>query len=222
MSADLVGSILPAAIAFAVSPVAIVEMILILFSRRARVNGVVFLLVVFVPTVLIPLAGARAYEAAADSSGSTTSAASGWFLLAFAALLAFLALGNWRKRADQTPPAIFAKIEGMGPGAVAFLALGVTVMNPKNLALLLAVGRSLGASQLTGTSLLIAVLAFALLGMAPFLVVVGFGLFGGASAQGMLERWKHTLLAKNRLIMAVVLGVLAAVLVVNGLRAVLA
>jgi hypothetical protein len=49
--------------------------------------------------------------------------------------------------------------------------------------------------------------------------VDGYRLFGGASAELRLNRWKATLLAKNRLIMAIGLGVLGAVLVVKGVQA---
>jgi hypothetical protein len=212
-------AVLPSAIAFAISPIGIVEMILVLFSRRSRVNGIVFLVVVIVPTILIPLAGAKAYDVASDASSSATSTGAAILLVVLAALLLWLALGNWRRRTDPSAPAVFAKIDGMGPGAVAILALGITVANPKNLALLLATGKLLGSSGLTGTELLLAVALFAVLATLPFLVVIGYRLLGGVSAEGRLDGWKATLLAKNRLIMAIVLGALGVLLVIKGVGA---
>lgn len=212
--------VLPSAIAFAFSPIAIVEMILVLFSRRARVNGVVFLVMIVIPVVLIPLVGAKAYQAVADPTTESAAGTGGaWFLLILGALMLLLALANWNRRADASVPKVFDTIEGMGPGAVAFLAIGVTLVNPKNLAMLLAAGQSLGSAGLESGELVLGVLAFAVVATLPFLVVIGYRLLGGAAAAQRLDRWKAGLLARNHLIMAIVLGVLGLVLAGRGLSA---
>jgi hypothetical protein len=59
---------------------------------------------------------------------------------------------------------VFQTISGMRPAAAAFLALGATFVNPKNLVLLLAVGQTRGAAT-SGSALLIGV--FVLLATAP-------------------------------------------------------
>jgi hypothetical protein len=56
--------LLPVALGFALSPVALVEMVLILFSRRALTNGIVFLACIMVPVFGIPFAGAAGQDAA--------------------------------------------------------------------------------------------------------------------------------------------------------------
>jgi hypothetical protein len=58
-----------------------------------------------------------------------------------------VATRNWRNRDDQTAPAVFETIAKMGPGAVFVLALGATLLNPKNLILLLSAGTQTGARQ---------------------------------------------------------------------------
>lgn len=205
---DLVVGLLPAAIGFALSPLPLIALILVLFSRRARSNGPIFLLTLAVPVFFIPLAGGLIGQAAADP-GDTASG--GWFRLVFGVLLLVLAVMNLRKYNDTDAPEVFDKIDGMGVGAVLVLGLTATVLNPKNLALLLAAGEAMQTAELDGAALVTASAAFALLALLPFLAIVGYQLLGGESAARRLTSLKEVLLRNNHKVMFWVTGVLGTV-----------
>jgi hypothetical protein len=192
--------LLPSAVAFAISPIPIIELILVVFSRRARVNGIVFLLTVGVPTFVIPVLGATLVRAATDG-GDGGEGGAGWVKLAFGVLLLLFAVVNLRKYRDEDVPKVFGAIDGMGPGAVFGLAIGVTLVNPKNLALLLAAGETMREASLTTGAMLLAVTAFTAVALSPYAAVIGYQAFGGASAAARLERLKSALLRNNHKIM---------------------
>ncbi len=215
---DALTSVLPSAIGMALSPVPIVAMILALFSARARINSVIFLLGVLIPTLALPFLWASAYSAVEGEDAGTIQTAR-WVLTTVALLLLFAAYRNWTRRSNHEVPAMLTKIEGMGPGAVLMLSLGATVFNPKNMAMLLSAGQSLGAADLTAGELVFGVVVFALVASSPYLAAVAFKLFGGKGASESLDRAKEWLVSRNRLIMAIVLGVFGLVLLTKGLSA---
>jgi len=212
---DVLVGLLPSAIGFAISPISIIELILVVFSKRARINGIVFLLTLAVPLFLLPLLGATAVRAAA--SGSQTQGMNPWIQLAFGVVLLLMALVNLRSYNSTDTPKVFDTIEGMGPGAVFVLAIGVTLFNPKNLALLLSAGNTMRQADLTTGAVFIVSAAFTVLAMSPFLAVVGYQLFGGAKAADRLGLLKQSLLQKNHKIMFWVCGVLGAVFLAQAL-----
>ena len=111
-----------------------------------------------------------------------------------------LGVRNWRNRADTSEPAVLASIAGMGPSAVAFLALGATWVNPKNLVLLLSAGQQVGSTDrpwLWGA-------VFLLLATAPYTLAAAYSLFGGNAAQQRLDGLRAWLVARNRLIMGII------------------
>lgn len=209
-------TLIPTAIGVAVSPAPIIELILVLFSRRRVTNSLAFIITLLVMTALMLSIGGLGGQAA-DGGTSTPSALVGWILAALGALLLVLGVKNWRNRADTSEPAIFAKVSELGPGAVAFLAVGAVALNPKNTVLLLAAGQSIGASD---NPLLIG-LGFTLVATLPYTAAVGYALLGGKTASERLDRMRAWLIRRNRLIMGIVCGLLGLVLVLKGLGAVL-
>jgi threonine/homoserine/homoserine lactone efflux protein len=146
---------------------------------------------------------------AATGSNEGGGGSSGvWIQLAFGVVLLLMAAMNLRKYNDTDAPKIFDTIQNMGPGAVFVLALGVTLFNPKNLALLLSAGETMREASLeTGQIVLVSAL-FTLLAMSPFLAVVGYQLLGGQTAERRLIAMKEALLRNNHKIMFWVTGVL--------------
>ena len=208
--------LLPTAIGFALSPVALVEMVLVLFSRRARTNSLIFLAAIMIAVFVIPFIGASGADAATSSaaSRSTTEAV---VLLIVAALLAVLAWRNYRNRHDASVPAMLGKIDGMGPAAVLVLSAGVTFANPKNLVLLLGAG-AVAAKQGLSTVELAATLA--IFTDHRHLAVHRHGRLPaprGRASQHRLQQCKEWLLRNNRLIMAAVLAALALALASQGI-----
>jgi hypothetical protein len=214
--------LLPAAIGFALSPIALVEMILVLLSKKAKSNGLLFLVCIMIPVFAVPLLGAMGISAASTATESAPAAWVGWLILGFGLLLALMAWNNFKNRHDASVPKVFDTIENMGTGAVMFLSAGVTIINPKNLVVLLGAGSTVAALGLTGSELLLAIAIFTVVATLPFSIIVAYMFLGGEKAAQRVQIWKAWLLSHNRLIMAIVLGLLGLVMIGKGLTAVMA
>ena len=209
---------LPAAIAIALSPTGIIELILVLLSARARLNALVFLASVMVGVFLLPLLGASILSATVTSGTLTaeTNTATAWVLIGLGVLLIPLAFGSFLKRGDPTPPAVFDEITGMGSFAVVVLSLSVVWFNPINALVLLSVGSHAASIHVPVAALLASLAAFTVLATAPFIAVAMFLVWGGERASATLGRIRQRLVDNNRIVMAVVLGLLGVVLVAQG------
>jgi len=210
---ETIASLIPAAIGISISPVPIVELILVIFSRRRVPNTVSFVLTLIVFSAAAVAMGA-AGEKATESSGHHTSTGVAIGLVVLGLLLLLVGVLNWRNRADTSEPKVLQKISGIGPAAAAALAFGAVFVNPKNLVLLLAAGQTIGA--MTAGSKPLVGAAFVLLATAPYTAAAGHALLGGAPANRNLDRARAWLIARNRLIMGVICGLLGALLVVKG------
>ncbi len=95
---DGISEILTFAVGVAISPVAIIALTLMLFSRRARVNGLVFLLGwVLALTVVSGLVYLAANQSDAATNGGTSDTIS-WGKIILGVLFLLLAARTWRKR----------------------------------------------------------------------------------------------------------------------------
>jgi threonine/homoserine/homoserine lactone efflux protein len=207
------------AVVVSVSPFPVIAMILVLFSRAALRNGTAFLVTVAAVALVVPAAVAFAVDASGDDAGGGGSSLKGWALLALGALLLVLARRNWSRRASGKVPAVFDKIAEMGTIGVTTLAMGTTLLNPKNLVMYVSAGAALGALDLEvgPTAGLAAV--FCIVSTLPLWASLAYLAAGGAQASRRLQRLKDWLMHNNKAIMAVVLAVLGGIVIVNGLTA---
>lgn len=217
---DIVSGLVPAAIGVALSPAALTELILVLFSKRARVNGLVFVATLMVSIFAVAAIGAFAMKVTTDDSTDQPSTAKGIVLLVLGVLALLIAWRNWTRRTDTSVPKMFDTIANMGPGAVFVLAVGAVPLNPKNLVMVLAAGAQAAASGETTATVVTALVVFTLLAASPFLVAIGYVLIAGDGAQERLGVVRDWLMSRNRLIMAIVLGVLGLVILGQGWAAV--
>ena len=215
--ATLVGS----AIGFAISPVTLIELILVLVSKRRVVNSIVLTIGIIVLSFVGVMIGVGGAKAVGDtSSGPSTATGIVFVLLAARAAGARgeeleepgRRLGDGHLRQDRRP---------WGPMAVLVLAPGATLLNPKNLIILLSAGQSIGSAS-SGAGVILPALIFVVIATSPFWVATLYALWGGEAAERHLDALRLWLTAKNRLIMAVVLGVLGLVLLAKGISAVVA
>ena len=217
---DIVSGLVPAAIGVALSPAALIELILVLFSKRARVNGLVFVVTLMVSIFAVAAIGAFAMKVTTDDSTDQPSTAKGIVLLILGVLALLIAWRNWTRRTDTSVPKMFDTIANMGPGAVFVLAVGAVPLNPKNLVMVLAAGAQAAASGEPTATIVTALVVFTLLAASPFLVAIGYVLIAGDGALERLGTVRDWLMSHNRLIMAIVLGVLGLVIVGQGWAAV--
>ena len=204
---DAIGATLGYAVGIAVSPIPIAAVILMLFSGRARVNSVSFMIawllgISLVTSVVVLIPGLEAD----DSEPSNTT---GWIKLALAALLLAVGVRQWRTRPgpdeEPTVPGWMAKIDELKPGAAFGLGFLLSALNPKNLLLAVAAGASMGALPLSTGETVGAVAVFTLIAAITVTVpVIGY-LIAGKRLDPTLDHAKAWLIGNNTAVMAVLL-----------------
>jgi len=206
---DAIGATLGYAVGIAVSPIPIAAVILMLFSGRARINSVTFMVawvvgIAVVTTVVVLIPGIEAN----DSESSDTT---GWIKLVLGVLLLAVGVRQWRARPgpDEEPstPGWMAKIDGLRPGAAFGLGFLLSALNPKNLLLAIAAGVSIGALALPTSETVGAVVVFTLIAAITVTVPVVAYLIAGKRLDSTLDRTKAWLISNNATVMAVLLVV---------------
>jgi threonine/homoserine/homoserine lactone efflux protein len=218
---EAIGQMLPAAVGVALSPLPIVAVVLMLVSRRGRVNGPAFVLGWIAGLAVL---GAIVLSASSGADASDGGQPATWvsvLKLVLGALMLLVALKQWRGRprdpSEVTTPKwmsaldTFTPVKAVGAGAL------LSGLNPKNT--LLAIG---GAAAIAGTGIPAGEQAVA---YAIFVVIatVGVGapvvvsLVMGDRSGALLDRLKNWMGANNAVIMAVLLLVLGTKLIGDGI-----
>ena len=218
---NAIGSILPQAVGVAISPVPVIAVILMLFSQRARSNGLAFLggwvlALAVVGSVVLVLAGLGKV-----STGGTPSTLVYVLKLLLGLFFLLLAFRQWRGRPKEGEepemPKWMAAIDALTPGRAFGLAAMLAGVNPKNLALTLAAALSIAQAGGSGAAPWIALVVFIVLASLTVAAPVLYYLFAGQSAEKVLATWKAWLLANNATVMFILLLVLGALAFGQGL-----
>jgi len=216
-----ISEVLPFAIGIAISPIPIVAIILILFSTRARVNGPVFLagwVVGLSAAAALVYALSRAASVGSDSTSSDTTS---WGKILLGIMLLGLARRSWAKRpkAGEEPalPRWMNSVETISPLRAFELALLLSVVNPKNLALLLGAVGGLAQLDLPTDDAVTALAVFVAVASLSIVIPVAYNLFGGEHARANLDDMKVWLTVHNSAVMAVLFLVFGVVLISRGI-----
>ena len=218
---NALGSILPQAIGVAISPIPIIAVILMLFSKRARSNGTAFLVgwvlaLVAVGSIVLVLANLGKI-----STGGTPSTLAYVFKLLLGLSFLFMALRQWRghPKEGEEPhmPRWMETIDKFTAVKAFGLAVLLAGVNPKNLALTLAAALSIAQSGLIGAQPWIVLAVFVIIASLTVAVPVLYYLFAGQSADKVLNSWKAWLMANNATVMFILLLVLGMLLLGQGL-----
>jgi hypothetical protein len=220
---EAIGAVLPLAIGVAISPIPIIAVILMLFSSRARQNGIAFLagwVVALLVVGSIVLVLAMAGRVGSDDASSNVAALLKALL---GVLFLFLAVRQWRSRpaeGGQVPmPKWMAAIDSFTTGRSLGLAALLAGVNPKNLALTVGAGVAIAQSGATGVSAVVALIVYVVVASLSVGIPVVYYLAAGESAKRTLDGWKVWLLANNAAVMAVLFVVLGVVLLGQGISA---
>lgn len=217
----ILGDIFPAAIGVAISPIPIIAVILMLFTTRARTNGPAFLVGWIVALFVVGGIGIFIADKAAASGSSDPSTIASLILTALGALLVLLALRTWKGRPsageEAVMPAWMASIDAFTPGKAFGFAALLAGVNPKNLLLTLSAASVIGTAGLSTTDSVLALVFFVVVGSLSVAVPVLYYLVGGEGARHTLDGWKAWLGAYNAAVMTVLLVVLGAKLLGQGL-----
>ncbi|NUU22153.1 MAG: GAP family protein [Streptomycetaceae bacterium] len=205
---DAIGQVLSPAVGVAISPIPLIAVILMLATPKGRANGLAFTAgwIVALAAAVTALIAVGAGGGADDDGESARWTY--WLKLAIAVLFLLLAAKQWRGRPkageEAELPAWMATIDGFTPVKSAGLAVGLAVVNPKNLALVLAAGVSIaGATGGSGGRAVFVAIA-SLCTVVPLAVY----LVGGERAAHTLDGWKAWMARHNGAIMAVLFLVL--------------
>jgi threonine/homoserine/homoserine lactone efflux protein len=216
-----ISEILTYAVGVAISPVPIIAVTLMLFSRRARENGLLFLLGwVVALAVVCGVAYALSDEANA-ATDSTTADTIAWGRIVFGVLLLLLAVRNWRTRpAPGTEPEMpkwMAGIDTLKPVKALGLGLLLAGVNPKNLMLAAAAGAGLATLGLSTANAIGSLIVFVVIASLTIAGPVVYYLLGGEQANANLDEMKNWLALHNNAVMAVLFVVFGAKLIADGL-----
>lgn len=216
---EVVGGLLPLAIAVAISVLPIIATVLILFTPRARVNGLAFAVGWVVGLTIV---GAIVLIAgSASGEGGQPSTASGVAKLAFGLLFLALARRNWSSRpapGEVAPtPSWMAGIDGFTAPRSLATAFALAAINPKNLALTIAGASVIAAAGLSTGEQVISLALFVLIASSTIVGPVAYYLIARQRAERALDRLKVWLIANNATVMAVLLVVIGFKLIGDGI-----
>ncbi len=210
--AESLAAILPLAVGIILSPLPVVAVILMLFSPRARANGLAFLAgwaagLAAVGALTLLLASTQDVE-----QGGTPARWTLALKLLLGAGLLFLAYRSFEKRpreGEQTSlPGWMRAVDAFtAPRALGLAAL-LSGVNPKNLLLTVSAMTGVALAGLPAGQSVVLLVVFVLASSLGVAVPVAYALLGGESARATLDGWKTWLVAHNAVVMAVVLLVL--------------
>ena len=218
---DAIGNLLPSALAVALSPIPIVAVVLVLGAPRARVAGPAFALgwiagLLSVSVVVLLVVGSGS-DADSDDPGLD------WVKIALGTLFLLMAAREWTKRPKEgeepETPSWMATVDSASPARAALLGAALSGANPKNLALTLAAAASIAEAGLDSADTTIAVATFIVLGSSTVGGSVLFYLVAGERAERPLAAVRGFMSDNNAVIMMVVLLLLGAKLLGDGLGA---
>jgi threonine/homoserine/homoserine lactone efflux protein len=217
---EAIGEVLPSAVGVALSPVPMIAVILMLATPKARSNGPAFALG-WIAGLVVVSAVVLAVASGADEAGSTSSDAVSWVKLAVGVLFLAMAAQQWRKRPKRgeapSMPKWMQTVDSFTPAKSLVLGAALSGANPKNLALTLAAAASIAQAGLDGGQSAVAVAVFVVIGSLTVAGPVLFFVVTPSKAERPLGTIKELMSEHNAVIMMVVLLVLGAKLLGNGI-----
>src|SRR4051794_2223162 len=218
---EAIGGSLPLAVGIALSPIPIIAVVLMLTSRKARVNGPLFVVgwllgLGVIGAIVLAVAGP------ADAGGTGEPAAwVGWLKLVLGALLLLVALRQFRGRPRGDEPAPVPKwmatIDRTTPIAALGLAAALSGANPKNLLLAVGGATTIAQTGIAGAQQALAYLIFALVGTLGVGIPVGIYFAMGERSAAVLGGIKDWMGRHNAVIMTVLCLIIGAKLIGDGI-----
>lgn len=216
-----IGDILPLALGVAISPIPIIAAILMLLPPKAGSTATGFTVgwVLGIGggyAVFVTIASVVGLDA--GSGGNSTTAT---IKIVLGVLLLLLAAKQWRERPhageEPTMPAWLAAIDKVTPATAFGLGVLLSVVNPKNL--LMIVGAAVAVSHLgvDGTTLTVAGVVFTVIAASTVAVPVIAYFSARDRVTGWLTELKVWLTANNAAVMATLLLVIGVVMIGKGL-----
>ena len=218
-----IGGSLPLAVGVALSPVAIIAVVLMLTTERARINGPVFVLgwligLAVVGAIVLAIAG----PTGASKSGGPATWVS-WVKIVLGVLLLLLAARQFRSRPrgeEEAPlPKWMGAIDTFKPAAALGAGALLSSLNPKNLLISVGAAAAIAQTGIPGGQQVIAYAVFAVIGTIGVAIPVGIYLALGKRSADLLDNLKNWLGQHNAVIMSALCLIIAAKLIGDAISA---
>jgi hypothetical protein len=215
--------VLPLAIGVALSPIPIIAVILMLFSKNARSTSLGFLIGWFLGVAVVATVIVFVVDPAQKATGGEDSPLAAIIRVVLGLFLLLAAYRNWKKRPEPGEqvemPKWMSSIDTMTAGKALGLGALLSGLNPKNLALTLAAGVAIAAAGLTTIQEIIVLIVFVLIACVSVAAPVIVYLVMGDKAAPMLNSWKAWLTHNNATVMMLLFLVFGIVVLSKGLGA---
>ncbi|MYV70364.1 GAP family protein [Streptomyces sp. SID2131] len=220
MLVQAIGAILPAALAVALSPFPLIGIVLILTGGHGRRNGLLFAAGWIAGLAVLAALGVVVFGGA-DEPDSPSAAVADWGRVFAGAALIVLGVRKWWKRPRKgdrvEEPRWMAPLGDATAGRALLLGVLLSGANPKNLVLTASAAASIIEAGAHGADLVVAVVAFVLIGSCTVLGSVVAHLLGGRRAVSFLDGVKRFMIANSTVITVIVLLLLGAGVLGDGL-----
>lgn len=225
MLGQVIGHVLPSAVGVALSPIPIIAVVLMLGTPRARSNGPAFAIGWVIGLTAVSAVVLVVADGASDP-GSTTSDSVNWVTLGLGILFLAMAARQWRGRPRHgevmAMPSWMQATEHFTPVKSVALGFALSALNPKNLALTLAAAGSIAQADLGTTDDVVAIAVYVVLASLSVAGLVVWFLVAPRAAAKPLDGIKDFMARNNAVIMCVILLVLGAKLIGDGMGGVTA
>lgn len=217
------------ALGVAVSPTPVILVILMLFGVRGHMNALGYLIgwmvgLVILGVIIFALVAAGVFILSANMGFVRPI-----FSVLLGILLLFLAYRRWTKPVDPKPDmagpkwmATADRLLAQGSGHITplrafFLAIVMSAVSPKNIALMIAAVLAFSSEDLNFQDKLVLFVLFIVISSLAIGIPVGYALLKGDKASESLNRWKLWIISNSPKAVAILVGMVAFVLIVNGL-----
>jgi threonine/homoserine/homoserine lactone efflux protein len=218
---NAVGEALAYAVGISISPIPIIGVVLMLATPRGRVNGPAFLLGWFLGIFATGSVVIFLFGSSLSSDSGETSTTSAWVFIALGILLLAVARRQFvsRPRPGDEPklPSWMGAVDHFDPLRAFAMGIALTVLNPKNLLLILGAAAAIAENAASDSAELGALVIFSAIAMIGPTVPVAVYFTKRDKADEILGRMKVWLAANNNVVMAVLCLLIAAKLLGDGI-----
>jgi hypothetical protein len=213
---DAIGTVLPLAVALALSPLAIASVVLMLLSSRPRAASFAFLLGFVIAIVVVSFA-AFLLASVLPHSADDRSISAPFVLLGLGLVAIVLAWRQWRSRPEPGDelelPSWIAKVESISTPSAFTLGAFFGGLKPKNLLLSIGVGVAVEATAVSGGEAAIVLAAVALVASVPIMVPVIVSLVALDRMSSALDRLREWMVRHNSAMVGVILLLVGVLLI---------
>ncbi len=210
--AEALASVLPIAVGIVVVPLPVAAVIVLLFSPRAKTNGLAFVAGWVLGLALVGGLTLLIADGSDIADGGEPARWASAVKLLLGVGLLFLAYRSFEKRPrageEPSPPGWMAALAESSPARAFGIGVLLSGANPKNL--LLTVGAMTGVALLglPAGQAVVVLAVFVAVCSVGVVIPVSYALVGGQKARETLTSWESWLVANNAVVVAVVLLVL--------------